>query len=175
VKKSAVYYIQNKVIHEACRQLEDAGTLNPWDGVNQIRLMAARLNLGIASISRLSLEQREALIDRLKGMGAEVRNPHIYDSDLRAEHAASGSKAPRKCVLFSEPNEDQLGMLDTLAARVKWRETDGYPGFCHKLIKSPRALNFRHATNLRLALQSIIGQQVATSIYNPRVRSSLFD
>ena len=56
----------------------------PWSGLDQIREMAAEINLGIRSISRLNIEQRRALIDRLIKMGAQVKNRVIYDSDRPA-------------------------------------------------------------------------------------------
>ena len=120
--------------------------------------MAAELNLGIASISRLSLDQRRTLIDKLNEMGAQVKNPFIYDSDRNAERAVSGEKT-RKVLPFRGPKEGQLRMLDALAARIQWRERDGYLRFCHKLIKSPRPRNSKEVTTLRLAMESIIRQQ----------------
>ncbi len=54
------------------------------------------------------------LIDSLKKMGAQVRNPHIYDSDLREERLASGSKEPRKIILFRAidfPKRCQFGSV----------------------------------------------------------------
>ena len=92
-------------------------------------------------------------------MGAQVRNPHIYDSDLREERLAAGSKEPRKIILFSEPKEDQLRMLDTLASQIHWREQDGYLRFSYKILCAPRPRNSREVTKLRLTLQSLISQQ----------------
>ncbi len=121
-------------------------------------LAGVKINLGILSISRLSLKQRELLIERLRQMGATVRNPQIYASDLRAEPALSGKKLG-KIVLFSEPKEHQLRMLDTLAAKIRWKEQDGYLRFCQKMVKSPRPRNSKEVTKLRLAMESIIDQQ----------------
>ena len=89
-RRPQVYYLQNRAIHKARAQLESKGVLDPWSGLNQIREIAAELNLGIRSVSKLSLKQREALIDRLKAMGATIRNPHLYDSDMAAEQVADG-------------------------------------------------------------------------------------
>ena len=52
------------------------------------------------------------LIDRLIGMGARVKNPTIYASARPA-----GNVAP-----VTKTSEDQLRMLDTLAAQVRWKE-----------------------------------------------------
>ncbi len=118
-----------------------------------------RSHLGIRSISSLSLKQRELLIDRLMGKGAQVKNPHIYQSDLEEERKLSDSKNPRKIILFSEPKEDQLRMIDTLANRVLWRSPDGYLRLCHKLFRAPRPRNSNEVTRLRLTLLSLISQQ----------------
>jgi len=111
--------------------------------------MAAEINLGFRSISSLNIEQRRALIDRLIEMGARVKNPVVYYSDRPA-----GNIAP-----FMKISEEQLRMLDTLAAQVAWREKDGYFRFCHKVIKASRPRNSREVTTLRLALESLINQQ----------------
>lgn len=79
--RNKVYELQNKAIHKARAELEALGVFDPWDGLNQIRTMAGEINLGIRSISKLNIEQRRALIDRLIGMGARVKNPVIYASD----------------------------------------------------------------------------------------------
>ena len=136
-------------IHTARAQLEMQGILDPWSGLDRIREMAAELNLGIRSISRLNIEQRRVLIDRLIEMGAQVENPVIYDSDRPA-----GNVAP-----FIKTSEEQLRMLDTLAGQVRWREKDGYLRFCYKVIKAPRPRNSREVTTLRLALESLRSQQ----------------
>jgi hypothetical protein len=83
------------------------GVLDPWSGLDRIREMAAELNLGIRSISRLNIEQRRALIDRLIEMGAQVKNPVIYDSDrpaasprlprLRKSNCACSTRSPARC------------------------------------------------------------------------------
>ena len=158
-KKTRVYYLQNQAIHKARAELEEKGILAPESSLEACRFLTGKINLGIESISCLSLKQREVLIGKLKKMGATVRNPHIYASDLESERRLSGSKEPRKVILFREPKEDQLRMLDTLASQVDWREQDGYLRFCHKLLKSPRARNSNEVTKLRLALQNIITHQ----------------
>ena len=157
MNKPKVYYLQNQAIHKARLQLEEKGVLDPWGGLDQVRELAGMINLNIQSISRLSLKQREILIDKLKDMGSSVRNPHIYESDLIQERSLSGSKSPRKIIIFSEPKESQLRMLDILASQIHWREQDGYLRFCHKILRAPR--NSREVTKLRLALQSMISQQ----------------
>ncbi len=159
MSRSQVYKLQNVAIHVARAQLEAAGVLDPWAGLDQIRQMAADINLGIASISRLSLDQRRKLIDKLNAMGAQVKNPFIYDSDRKAEGSGSGDKGPRKVILYSRVTEDQLRMLDILASKVHWHTQDGYLRFCHKIIKCPRPLNSRQVTTIRLALASLIEQQ----------------
>jgi hypothetical protein len=50
-------------------------------------------------------------------------------------------------------------MVDSLAAQIRWHETDGYLRFCHKIIKAPRPRNSREVTTLRLALESLMSQQ----------------
>ena len=158
--KSSVYKIQNVAIHKARAQLEGQGVLNPWSGLDQVRAIAAEINLGIASISKLSLDQRHQLIDRLIAMGAQVKNPVIYDSDRNAE--AGWSKKGQKVARFRRISEPQLRMLDALAGQVNWREQDGYLRFCHKIVNGPRPLNQRQVTTLRAALQSLIAQQRQT-------------
>lgn len=156
MRKPQVYYLQNNAIQAAREQLERSGVLDPLAGLNQIRNLAADLNSGKASISSLSLTQRETLIDQLIGMGAQVRNPHIYGSDLKAEAGGSPvKKEPRNILVFSRVREDQLRMLDTLATKVAWRAPDGYKRLCWKLLRSPRPRNSREVTKLRLALESI--------------------
>ncbi len=93
------------------------------------------------------------------GKGAQVKNPHIYQSDLEEERKLSDSKNPRKIILFSEPKEDQFRMIDTLANRVLWRSPDGYLRLCHKLFRAPRPRNSNEVTRLRLTLLSLISQQ----------------
>jgi hypothetical protein len=145
VRDGGVYKLQNVAIHAARAQLEAQGILDPWSGLDQ--MIAAELNLGIRS--RLNIEQRRALIDRLIEMVAEVKNPVIYDSDRPA-----GNIAP-----FTKTSEEQLRMIDTLASQVRWREKDGYLRFCYKVIKAPRPRNSREVTTLRLALDSLRSQQ----------------
>ena len=149
VRNSQVYRLQNVAIHKARAELEAMGVLDPWEGLNQVREIAAELNLGIRSISKLSIDQRRTLIDRLIDMGARVKNALIYDSERPAGNVAR----------FSLVTEDQLRMLDTLAGQVAWRERDGYLRFCYKVIKAPRQRNPREVTTLRVALRSILGQQ----------------
>jgi hypothetical protein len=57
-KQSLVYKLQNAAIHLARQQLEASGALDPWSGLEQVRDMAAELNLGVRSISSLNIEQR---------------------------------------------------------------------------------------------------------------------
>jgi hypothetical protein len=159
VKRAKVYDLQNRAIHEARAELERKAILEAGRSLDVIRELAGKINLGINSISRLSLKQREILIEQLKEMGATVRNPHIYDSDLTKEWTLSGKKERRKIVLFSEPKEDQLRMVDAIAAQISWHEQDGYTHFCRKFLKSPRPRNSREVTKLRLALESILEQQ----------------
>jgi hypothetical protein len=109
------------------------------------------INLGIQSISKLDLKQREQLIDMLIEMGAVVRNPRIYQSDLKA----AGSRR----LGFSAAKEHQLRVVDALADKVTWHEQDGYLRFCHRTIKAPRPRNSREVTTFKLALQSLINQQ----------------
>jgi len=99
-------------------------------------------------------------------MGADVKNPVIYDSDLKAEAAASGSKEPRKIIVYSRVTEDQLRMLDALANQIRWRERDGYLRFCYKLFRAPRPRNSREVTRLRIALESMIQQQAERASNN---------
>jgi len=155
--------LQNIAIHAARAQLEEQGVLDPWNGLEQIRDMAGDLNRGIRSISRLSLDQRRALIDKLNEKGAQVKNPFIYDSDRKTEREFSGEKQ-RKILPFRGPKEGQLRMLDALAARICWREQDGYIRFCRKLIKAPRPRNSREVTTLRLAMESILNQQTTKEL-----------
>ncbi len=90
--KPKVYELQNKAIHKARAELEAAGVLQEGKSLEACRFMAGQINLGIQSVSRLSLPQREKLIEMLKDMGATVRNPHIYLSDLNIEAAAGKGK-----------------------------------------------------------------------------------
>ncbi len=76
--KPKVYELQNKAIHKARAELEAAGVFQEGKSLEACRFMAGQINLGIQSVSRLSLPQREKLIEMLKDMGATVRNPHIY-------------------------------------------------------------------------------------------------
>ena len=73
--------------------------------------------------------------------------PDIYLTDLNIDAAAGKGNV----VGLSAPKEHQVRMVDTLAAQIRWRETDGYLRFCHKIIKAPRPRNSREVTTLRLA------------------------
>ena len=115
-KDRGIYKLQNAAIHKARAELEAMGVLDPWAGLEQIRDLAAEINLGVRSISSLNIEQRRMLIDRLIEMGARVKNPIIYASDRPA-----GNVAP-----FTKTSEEQLRMVDAIAAQVKWKEQDGY-------------------------------------------------
>lgn len=159
-KKPHIYYLQNQTIHRARAQLEEKGILDPWSSLEQVRDLAAELNLGLRSVSKLSLKQRETLIEKLKAMGVQVKNPHIYPSDLEEERHLSGSKDPRKIVLFNAVGEGAQRMLDTLASKIFWRAPDGFKALCLKLIGSERPRNSREVTKLRLVLQSILDQQL---------------
>lgn len=156
--KSQAYRLQNIAIHEARAQLERLGVMVAGDSLNHVRALAGEINLGVQSISKLSLDQRRRLIERLNAMGARVRNPAIYSSDYAAERGGT-KKAPSKVVLFSEATEEQLRMLDQLAARITWQEEDGYLRFAIKQIKCTRPMNNRQVTKLRCALESILHQQ----------------
>src|SRR3989442_1507930 len=133
MKKPAVYYIQNKAIHAARAELEAKGIIEKGRSLEMVRFLAGKINLGIESVSNLSLAQREMLIGQLIEMGATVKNPILYASDR-------GSK---KIAPFTRATEDQLRVVDALAARVIWREQDGYLRFCYKVIKAPRPRNPR--------------------------------
>ena len=153
--KSKVYELQNKAIHKARAELEAKGILQSGKSLEATRFMAGQINLGIQSISSLDLKQREKLIEMLKDMGATVRNPHVYTSDLSYDAAVKSGRI----VGFSAPKESQLRMVDALAAKVKWHELDGYLRFCQKIIKAPRPRNAREVTTLKAALQSLLVQQ----------------
>lgn len=157
--RSNVYNLQNQAIHEARAQLEKLGVMVPGDSLNHVRAMAGELNGNVQSISSLSLDQRRDLINRLNALGARVRNPAIYASDYAAERGASPRKEPKKVIVYAEASESQLKMLDALAARVVWKEPDGYVRFTIQQIKCTRPMNNRHVTKLRCALLSILKQQ----------------
>jgi hypothetical protein len=165
--RTQVYYLQNNAIHTARAQLEDAGMIAQGKSLEMARWIAGEINGGKRSISSLSLTQRESLIDTLIEMGAQVRNPHIYGSDLAAERSARGAKEPRKVMVLSRVHENQFRMLDTLAAQVIWHTMNGYKWFCWKLLKSPRPRNSREVTKLRLALESLIRQTPSPDPKNP--------
>lgn len=156
MKNADAYALQNAAIHKARRQLEDKGILDPWAGLEAVRDMAAEINAGLRSISKLSLEQRRILIDRLIEKGAQVRNPHIYASDLRSEAKPAG---PRKIIPFSRVSEEQLRMLDTLAAKIAWPKPDSYERFCVRLFTVPRPRNNKEAARLAVILRSMIDRQ----------------
>lgn len=155
-----VYDLQNKVIHAARYDLERKGIIEEGKSLDMCRHLAGKINLGIESISRLSITQRSKLIDLLIEMGAAVRNPKIYAADLAAE--SGGKVAGYRLV-----RESQLRMLDALAAQVGWREPDGYARLAYKVIKAPRPRNSKEVTTLRLALQSILDQQRARAAQTP--------
>ena len=150
MKRSRVYYVQNKAIHAARAELESKGIIEPCRGLEMCRFLAGKINLGVESISRLSLQQRAGLIEQLIEMGASVRNPRIYNSDLKTENP--------KVATFNRVSDEQLQRLDKLADQIKWKESDSYLRFCHRVIKAPRPRNQREITTLRLALESMIAQ-----------------
>ena len=121
--------------------------------------MAGEINDGVESISKLSLEQRRELIGRLIDLGARVKNPQVYESDLRAEAVRAGVK--RKVLNFSAVSEKQLRMMDALAGQVNWRSTDGFERVCNKVIKAPRPKNGKEFTAVVAALRSIVKKQEA--------------
>jgi len=143
-------------IHKARAQLEAKGVFNTWSGLDDLRELADRINNGIASVSALSLDQRADLIERLIGLGAEVKNPTIFTSDRKSNQ---NQTRPGKVVLYNQATDEQIEMLDALAARIKWSAQDGYLLFKRKLIKCDAPLNNRQVTKLRLALTSMISQQ----------------
>ena len=146
--KPAVYSAQQKAIWRAASQL--------GIGLDDLRALAAQINLGIASLSSLSLQQRHLLIEDLRAKGATVRNPALNNYDLEEEYRLNSKGKVRRLPLVSTK---QLAMLSALAAQVTWREHDGYLRFCHKQIHAPAPRNQREVTKLRLALQSLIAQQ----------------
>jgi hypothetical protein len=145
-RKTGMYYAQNQALHKARAQLG-------WS-LDELRAKAAELNLGIASLSKLSLTQRHALLVELLRCGATVRNPTITRYDLEEEQRASG-----KLTRFPYVTDAQLQMLAALAGQVQWREQDGYLRFCLATIKAPAPRNGREVTTIRLALESLIRQQ----------------
>ena len=147
--KPALYYVQQKAIFRAAKEVGLS--------IDDLRVMAGSINLGIASLSRLSLDQRHALIERLRSLGATAKNPEITRYDYEEEARAQG-----KLTRFPAISDKQLKMLTLLADQVQWREPDGYLRFCHTTIKAPAARNAREVTTLRLALQSLITQQQKT-------------
>jgi len=168
MKKPQVYYLQNVAIHTARVQLEETGVIAPNKSLEMARWIAGQLNGGKESISSLSLTQRSGLIEKLIEMGARVRNPHIYESDLAAERgSAPAKKEPRKVLVFSLVKEDQIRMLDTLAAKVRWHTPDGYKRFCWKLLRAPRPRNSTEVTKLRLALESMAARSEPSDPSNP--------
>jgi hypothetical protein len=130
MKPPKVYFLQNRAIHAARAELEAKAIIEKG------RSLAGQLNLGIESVSKLSLTQRETLINQLIEIGATVKNPILYASDRGSEKIAP----------FTRVSEEQLRMVDALAARVQWKEIDGYLRFCHKLLKAPRPRNSKEVT-----------------------------
>lgn len=159
MKNPSVYNLQNAAIHEARRQLEDAGLFNPGSSLEAVRAIAAEIGGGVASISKLLIEQRRALIERLIEMGARVKNPTFYDSDLKAEAARSGRK--KKVLKLPTISENQRRLVDTLAARISWSYPDGLNRLCRKLFDASEPRNNREITHLRAVLESMIEQQKA--------------
>lgn len=157
MKPVNVYSLQNRAIHAARAQLEVAGILDPWSGLEQIRNMAGEINGGIQSVSRLSLEQRRLLIERLIEKGASVKNPILYPSDFKAEAARSGRKS--NVLAFSRVTEKQLRMLDALASRVHWPRPDSCQRFCIKLFNAPRPRNRKEVDRLAAILRSMTKRQ----------------
>lgn len=144
--KSKIYMLQNKVIHKARQELENSGKFNPWSGMEELRAIAAEIS-GVPSVSKLSVDQRAVLIDRLIAKGANVRNPTIEP------------RRSSKVVVFGDATEAQLAMIDALAAKIHWHTPDGFARFCRKVIFVPRPVTTKHITRMRLALQSLIDQQ----------------
>ena len=159
------YYLQNRAIFKAAAELEAKGVLPAGGSLDAVRRLAGEINPGVESISRLSLKQREILIDKLRELGATARNPHVYASDLAVDAARSGEKG-RRVIPFPSPKEAQLRMLDALAARIRWKEENGYRRFCEKQIGAPRPRNNREVTRLRLAMESMIDQEKKESVQN---------
>ena len=50
-----------------------------------------------------------------------VKNPTIYNRDEAKENGQ-----PTKYIILSRASDVQIGMLEALAAKVHWDETDGY-------------------------------------------------
>src|SRR5262249_40409564 len=76
-EKQIVYLAQNRTLHKARAQLGME--------LDDLRALAGQINLGIQSLSKLSLSQRHALIADLISKGAEVDNPEITRFDLEEE------------------------------------------------------------------------------------------
>jgi len=93
-------------------------------------IFGGKLNLGVKSISRPSLTQSEQLVRELISMGATVRNPKIYPSDLADETGG-------KVTWHRRVSEDELRMEDAIAARLM-EKADGYLRFCHKILGAAR-------------------------------------
>ena len=136
MKPPKVYFLQNRAIHAARAELEAKAIMEKGRSLEMCRYLAGQLNLGIESVSKLSLTQRETLINQLIEIGATVKNPILYASDRGSEKIAP----------FTRVSEEQLRMVDALAARVQWKEIDGYLRFCHKLLKAPRPRNSKEVT-----------------------------
>ena len=95
--KPSLYDLQHRALIGAMPQLGLT--------IDDLRAMAADLNDGKASLSKLPIEKRHTLIAHLQQLGAKVRNPTVYDSDrtdnVRTLHTIS---------------EGQHRMLDALTA-----------------------------------------------------------
>lgn len=160
-----VYKFQNSAIHEARSQLEEKGILDPWASLDQLREMAAEINGGIRSVSRLSLEERRELIDQLIELGANVRNPGIYDSDLKTEAAARGVK--RKVLNFTQVTEKQLRWVDGLAARVQWSNPNAYTCLQERLLGVPRPRTKKQLQRLAYVIRGILNKQEKNAAQGP--------
>ena len=147
-QKPILYLAQNRQIHKAAQQL--------GLGLEELRDMAGALNLGIRSLSTLSLDQRQELIERLASLGGQIRNPAVTDYDRQQ---ATGNGQRGKVVRFPSLSDKQRKLIDDLASKVQWREDDGFARLCHKQIKAAYPRNNREVTKIRLALQSLIRQQ----------------
>lgn len=145
--RPGLYTAQHKAIFRAANEL--------GLDIEALRDRAGAINLGIRSLSRLTLRQRQVLIDDLRALGATARNPEITRYDLEDEQRAAG-----KLHRFPAVTDKQLVMLNALAAQVRWREQDGYLRFCHATIQAPAPRNGRDVTTLKLALHSLVKQQL---------------
>jgi len=152
-KRSVAYLAQNKALFKAAGQLGLS--------LDELRDLAAEIDpLHRRSLSLLPLTQRNDLLVDLKKKGADIRIPTLTAYDL-VEEVGSARRADRggKLIRFPSVSAKEEQMLRTLAARVTWREADGFPRLCYKLIRAPFPRNHREVTTMRLALQSLLQQQ----------------